>query len=182
MFNVLYDFQNFTLPGRFPIRPFVGLGVGGAFVHTKTYGQLNGIPGGYAGIENASFDDDKSAFAYQGLAGLTWNVRPNIALDLTGRYFEADRCARPVGDFGDQQQRRCVGLRHRHLQGRLQGRVGDAGRALSVRQPPCAAAAAPAAGSPSRRAASPPRPPRRRPLLPPRRVSSWSTSRSTSRS
>ena len=95
MFNVLYDFQNFTLPGRFPIRPFIGAGVGGAFVQTKTYGQIQGLPGGYAGAENASFDNDKSAFAYQGLAGFTYNIRPNIALDLTGRYFEADRVRAP---------------------------------------------------------------------------------------
>ncbi|MBE7219089.1 MAG: outer membrane beta-barrel protein, partial [Caulobacteraceae bacterium] len=105
MVNVLYDFQNFSLPGKFPIRPFIGGGVGGAFVHTKAYGQLSGVPAGYAPLENTSFDDDKSAFAYQGLAGLTWNVRDNIALDLTGRYFEADRVTAPsitsnVGNAG----------------------------------------------------------------------------------
>ncbi len=162
MFNVLYDFQNFTLPGRFPIRPFIGAGVGGAFVHTKTYGQLNGIPGGFAGRENASFDDDKSAFAYQGLAGLTWNVRPNIALDLTGRYFEADRVTAPSVTSAINNQ---VGAPVYDI-GTFKGDYKDASVTLGVRflfgghapppPPPPPAPLPPAAPPPPEPAAPPP--------------------------
>jgi OOP family OmpA-OmpF porin len=95
MFNAIYDFKQFRIPGPLDIHPFIGAGVGGAFVQTKAYGQLSGVPAGYAPIENTSFDDDKSAFAYQGMAGLTWDVRPHLAVDLTYRYLEADRVLAP---------------------------------------------------------------------------------------
>ena len=99
MFNAIYDFKG-LLPSYIPVRPFIGGGVGGAFVHTKTYGQLNGVPGGSAGLENVNFDDDKSAFAYQGIGGVTYQLRPNIAIDLTGRYFRADRVIAPSTTTG----------------------------------------------------------------------------------
>ena len=129
MFNALYDFHQFIPISRFPIRPFIGGGVGGAFVQTKTYGQLNGVPGGYAGNENVSIDDNKSAFAYQGIAGLTYQVRPNIAVDLTGRYFRADRVVAPSVTTGIAN---AAGARIDNL-GSFKGDYKDASVTLGVR-------------------------------------------------
>ena len=84
MANVIYDF----LPDS-SWRPFLGAGVGTAWVHNKVYGQLSGVPAGGAPYQNTSIDDVDQAFAYQGLEGLAWDVTPNWSIDLTGRYLVA---------------------------------------------------------------------------------------------
>jgi OOP family OmpA-OmpF porin len=38
-------------------RPFIGAGLGTAWVHNKAYGQLSGVPPGAALFQNTSFDD-----------------------------------------------------------------------------------------------------------------------------
>ena len=181
MFNTIYDFKNFSAPGPFKIYPFIGAGVGGAFVQTKAYGQLSGVPAGYAPYENTSFDDDKPAFAYQGLAGLTWQVRPDIAVDLTGRYMEADRVGAPSVTTNTGPAGGAV-----YDVGTFKGAYKDSSVTIGVRYlfgghsaPPPPRLRRP---RPRRRLPllSPPRRrPRRRRL--PKRVSSWSTSPSTNR-
>ena len=83
MANVIYDF----MPNS-ALRPFIGAGVGTAWVHNKAFGQLSGVPLGGAPYQNTSFDDTDQALAYQGLLGIAWDFAPNWSLDLTGRYLE----------------------------------------------------------------------------------------------
>ena len=85
MANVIYDF----MPGS-SWRPFIGAGVGTAWVHNKVYGQLSGVPAGGAQFQNTSFDDVDQALAWQGLLGVAWDFAPNWSLDLTGRYLQTD--------------------------------------------------------------------------------------------
>ncbi len=72
MVNAAYDF----LPGR-DLHPFVGLGIGGASLSANGIKQ-NGI-GSYSGSD--------SEFAYQGFAGLGYDVAPNWMASLQYRYF-----------------------------------------------------------------------------------------------
>ncbi|HWW26922.1 MAG TPA: outer membrane beta-barrel protein, partial [Caulobacter sp.] len=85
MANVIYDF----MPDS-SWRPFIGAGVGTAWVHNKVYGQLSGVPAGAAQFQNTSFDDVDQALAYQGILGIAWDFAPNWSLDLTGRYLQTD--------------------------------------------------------------------------------------------
>ena len=132
MINVLYDFRQFIPPSRFPIRPFIGGGVGGAFVQTKAFGAQSNVPGGFVGAENTNFDNDKSAFAYQGLAGLTYEVTPNIAIDLTGRYLRADRVLAPSTTLSLPSTPAAATARTYDL-GTFKGDYKDAGVSIGVR-------------------------------------------------
>uniref|UniRef100_UPI0025D0FA31 outer membrane protein n=1 Tax=uncultured Caulobacter sp. TaxID=158749 RepID=UPI0025D0FA31 len=86
MANAIYDFA----PNS-SISPFIGAGVGTAWVHNKVYGQLSGVPTGAAIYQNTSFDDVDQAFAMQGLVGVAWNFAENWSLDLTGRYLRTTK-------------------------------------------------------------------------------------------
>jgi OmpA-OmpF porin, OOP family len=67
MANVFYDF----FAGQ-TIVPYVGAGVGVAFTQVSLYG---------IGTSNST------QFAYQGIAGVGWNVNPMVRLNLEGRYY-----------------------------------------------------------------------------------------------
>jgi len=82
MANVIYDFMPAST-----LRPFIGAGVGTAWVRNKAYGQLSGVPAGAATFQNTRFDDTDQALAYQGMLGVAWEMSPNWSLDLTGRYL-----------------------------------------------------------------------------------------------
>jgi OmpA-OmpF porin, OOP family len=66
MVNVLYDF----IPGA-TISPYVGAGAGAAFADT-----------GVSGCSLCS-----TQFAYQGIAGVGWNVDQNLRFNLDVRYY-----------------------------------------------------------------------------------------------
>lgn len=92
MGNVIYDF----LPNS-RLSPFLGAGVGGMNVAVKTLGQFSGKPVGGAfaantaanpAYQNLSIDDDQWVFAYQGLAGLTYQATSQLSFDLTYRYIK----------------------------------------------------------------------------------------------
>jgi OmpA-OmpF porin, OOP family len=72
MTNVLYDF---TL--GYPITPHLGFGVGAADV-------FDGVK--LAGIGQL-FNNSSWQFGYQGIAGIRYNLNPNLTLDLDYRYF-----------------------------------------------------------------------------------------------
>uniref|UniRef100_UPI0026144183 outer membrane protein n=1 Tax=uncultured Caulobacter sp. TaxID=158749 RepID=UPI0026144183 len=86
MANVIYD-----MAPNSSISPFIGVGVGTAWVHNKVYGQLSGVPAGAAIYQNTSFDDVDQAFAMQGLVGVAWNFANNWSMDLTGRYLRTTK-------------------------------------------------------------------------------------------
>src|SRR5262252_6645503 len=72
MTNVLYDF---TL--GYPITPHIGFGVGAADV-------FDGLK--FPGIGQL-FNNSSWQFAYQGIAGLRYNLNPSLTLDIDYRYF-----------------------------------------------------------------------------------------------
>jgi len=84
MGNVLFD----ILPHS-KISPFVGVGVGVATINEKTFGQFSGVPAGFgAAQQNLSISATDTVFAYQGLAGLTWDATDRLSVDLTYRYLD----------------------------------------------------------------------------------------------
>ncbi len=73
MGNVLYDFQTGTA-----FTPYVGLGLGGVRVD---------VDGGRTFSGGRTINDDDTAFAYQGIAGVAYSLAPQWKLDLSYRYF-----------------------------------------------------------------------------------------------
>ncbi len=74
MANVYYDFPNLLNT----LQPFLGVGIGYAWV----YSQLDST----GPLTTTYFSGSNSAFAYQGLAGITYNFAENWALNLGYRY------------------------------------------------------------------------------------------------
>lgn len=76
MANFYFDFGDGLLP---TIYPFIGAGIGYAYVNTslKSTGTLAGTV----------FDVNEGALAYQGTFGLTYNFSENWALNASYRYF-----------------------------------------------------------------------------------------------
>ncbi len=64
--------------------PYLGAGVGGAIVDPSFVGSNPGFSGGPATISN---NDERTTFAYQGIAGVAIGLAENLALDLSYRYF-----------------------------------------------------------------------------------------------
>lgn len=84
MANVYYDF-----PAMIPtIEPFLGVGIGYAYVDTffRSTGPFNAT----------HYKSADSAFAYQGIAGLTYNFAEAWALTASYRYVATDK----IHDFG----------------------------------------------------------------------------------
>ncbi len=76
MANVYYDFPNLLMD----IQPFLGVGIGYDWVQARlnSTGPSNGI---------TQFTGSNSVFAYQGIAGLTYNFSESYALNLGYRYI-----------------------------------------------------------------------------------------------
>ncbi len=72
MANLFYDLNR-----NGSIRPYIGVGVGGARV------EANGV------IGPVSFNDDDTVAAYQGLVGVAFSVSPQLEVDVGYRYFTA---------------------------------------------------------------------------------------------
>ncbi|MEK0084147.1 outer membrane protein [Benzoatithermus flavus] len=77
-----------------PVHPFVGGGVGAAYVEVDT--------GNDSPLE---VDDEAGAFAWNLSAGLTWDITPSVALSASYRYlrlagtdFSADLAGIDIGD------------------------------------------------------------------------------------
>lgn len=75
MGNALYDFNTGT---RFT--PYVGVGVGGARLN------FNNVATG-----GTTVDDGDTVVAYQGLAGVGYQVTTNLSVDLGYRYFTTEK-------------------------------------------------------------------------------------------
>jgi len=69
LLNGFYDFDPVG-----PVRPFVGAGVGLGVVHVDS-------------ILGFDLDEDTTALAYQGTAGIQWEFRPQWTLSLAYRYL-----------------------------------------------------------------------------------------------
>ncbi len=77
MTNLLYDVDLHRFNLNWPVTPHVGVGVGAVDVidHAKAPG--------FGGV----FNDNAWVFGYQAIAGLRYNMTPNLALDLDYRYL-----------------------------------------------------------------------------------------------
>lgn len=75
MANVFYDFPALIMP----LQPFVGIGIGYAWVGTNLEGFYDST------IHRFSTSD--SVFAYQGMVGVTFNFAENYALTIDYRYL-----------------------------------------------------------------------------------------------
>lgn len=89
--NVYYDFERLG-----PVRPFVGAGAGLGVVHFKS-------------VLGLGFDDDNTALAYQGTAGIQWDFRPQWTLSMAYRYLATTdpKIITPLGkletEFGNHE-------------------------------------------------------------------------------
>ena len=76
MSNLLYDIP--FLGG--PIVPFVGVGIGFAYTGFNSIGPVGG----------GTLKDNDTVFVMQGIAGVSYNINPNLAITATYRYFAPD--------------------------------------------------------------------------------------------
>ncbi len=94
MLNLLYDI---SIPG-FPVTPYIGVG------------------GGYSYAEYTGVDDDDWVFAYQGIAGVSYDITRNISVFVDYRYFGTeDHAIRFAGrnrDIENQSHNVVGGLRY----------------------------------------------------------------------
>jgi OOP family OmpA-OmpF porin len=94
MFNVLYDFA----PER-RLQPFIGAGVGFYHLQFDAHFYFSGVPGpiGPTNPATQQFQLGGSTVgrftqaAYQGIAGISYRVRPRLDLDVTWRYIDAPK-------------------------------------------------------------------------------------------
>jgi OOP family OmpA-OmpF porin len=88
MLNAIYDFDfDFGLGGQ-RLVPFIGVGVGGAEIQGKVFGQMATVPPAPAAAwQNVVIDDIERTWAVQGILGLAWELSPQLSADLTGRWL-----------------------------------------------------------------------------------------------
>jgi opacity protein-like surface antigen len=92
--STLFANAFFDIPLGWVITPYVGGGIGAAWVDYRTSGQLEFIDG--------SASDDRTNFAWNLGAGLAFEFSENIALDFNYRYVDAGK-GRVDTDFGRSQ-------------------------------------------------------------------------------
>ncbi len=107
MANVFYDFPAFIEP----IKPFLGVGIGYDWVHMNINGNIPGTLG--------NFSSSNNLFAYQAMAGLTFNFAENYALTIGYRYNGTATNVYSIGD-AFQAQTANVGALYRFDEGRYQ--------------------------------------------------------------
>ena len=83
MLNFIYDLDYFS--GDDAITPFFGGGVGFANVNPTISGT--NPAGAPVSPLTIAYGDSKTGFAYQGIAGLAFQLAENVSLDLSYRYF-----------------------------------------------------------------------------------------------
>jgi OmpA-OmpF porin, OOP family len=72
MGNALYDFDL-----GWPVTPYIGAGVGGARINADSVRSAAGT----------TVNDSDTRFAYQGIAGMAYDITSNLKLDLSYRYL-----------------------------------------------------------------------------------------------
>jgi OmpA-OmpF porin, OOP family len=89
MLNVLYDLD--YLSGGGVATPYFGGGVGFANINPNILGSNPaGAPTAPLGI---AYGDSKSLFAYQGIAGIAFDIAERLVLDVSYRYFATKKGA-----------------------------------------------------------------------------------------
>ena len=138
MANALFD----ILP-QWRISPFVGGGVGFVGMHTHIVGSLAGP--GLASATPVQISQQRTAFAYQGIGGVSYHASANVDLDLTYRYLGSETESIATSDLDP--------VASGALLRSLPQQFGDVGRPVYLRRSPAAAAPS-AAASAAARAAS----------------------------
>jgi len=101
MVDALYD-----IPVNYPIKPYVGFGVGASDYAPEKI-RADGMP--YPGY----FGGDTWSFAYQAIAGAAYNIDDNIALMLEYRFFNRPNHDYPAGVHTDYQSNSAlIGVRY----------------------------------------------------------------------
>jgi outer membrane protein OmpA-like peptidoglycan-associated protein len=75
MVNALYEFET----GSF-FRPYLGVGLGGSYIGFDKVRPIN----------SSQIDDNDMVFAYQGIAGVSFEIDPNVAVFVDYRYLGTD--------------------------------------------------------------------------------------------
>ena len=97
MANVLFD----VLPTS-RIDPFIGGGLGVMHVKVRADGTLESSTVGFTGTVHGNVDDGSTKFAYQGIAGLSYQASERLNIDLTYRYLSGSRIKFLAVDQTDQ--------------------------------------------------------------------------------
>jgi opacity protein-like surface antigen len=83
---MLNGYIDFNVPFLRPLIPYIGAGAG--FDQNKVGGSTVTV----AGTTPANLTgSSKNQFAWQGMAGVSWYLAPNLALDVSYRYFYGGR-------------------------------------------------------------------------------------------
>jgi outer membrane protein OmpA-like peptidoglycan-associated protein len=79
MVNGLYDLNLGEYVNGFGLKPYVGVGIGGADYQTRNI-HLSYLPG-------PASSASRTSFAYQGIAGIGYSLTPDITIGVEYRYF-----------------------------------------------------------------------------------------------
>jgi len=82
MLNTYFDIDTGT---RFT--PFIGGGIGAAYINAKIWAKGTVEEDGEVWHESESADDYDIVFAYQGIVGIAFSLSDDTALDFSYRYF-----------------------------------------------------------------------------------------------
>jgi opacity protein-like surface antigen len=94
MANLYYDIP-FQLG---PLRPFIGAGIGIAINEVQTIKVIDvpNLGGTFTGPGGTTTE-----FAWQGMAGISWEITPNIAIEVGYRYLDAGNLKIEPGALSD---------------------------------------------------------------------------------
>ncbi len=96
MFNALYDFDPSVIGmGFLPVVPYVGIGAGYQWAQQQNGRYYLGVPGGTTPATLYRTNQGDGAFAYQGIAGVSFPITAVPGLSLTAEY-------RYLGILGDR--------------------------------------------------------------------------------
>ncbi len=134
MANVLYDIDTGTR-----VTPYIGAGVGGSLVGTDDMRTIN----------NATFDDNRLAFAYQGIAGFALALEGNWSFTADYRYFatpdvKSDTNVAARGKFENSSHNLMMGIRYAFAEPPAPAPKVEPVKPASVPAPMAPKAAAPA--------------------------------------
>lgn len=87
MANLIYDFEGLS---DF-VTPYLGAGAGVAFIDHDIVGNNTAAGAVPASPLTIAYAADKAAFAYQGIAGLAFDLADDLILDISYRYFAVDK-------------------------------------------------------------------------------------------
>ena len=88
MANLIYDFDYVRQSTSLPVTPYIGGGVGLAFIDYDITGSVATAPGALVapGFNSINLDGTERSFTFQGIAGVAIELDENVGIDLEYRY------------------------------------------------------------------------------------------------